>query len=293
MAIARRLTARDRAIVRAVARHRILTTEQLAEAFFPSRTRAWARLGELHRHEVLARFQPFREDFGSAPFHYVLGRTGAVVLAAERGEDPVRAARTWRLERGIAVAHGRHLSHLIGINAVWAALAGEARRDPENVRLRWLTECEAAGWTTGVVRPDAVVEWLEYDRFVEAMLEYDRGTEALRVLVDKLAGYERFEEERGRCAWVLFAFLSEGREHNARNAMAEAEVPVATATLASPPRPQDAIWLPLGDAVERVRLSGLAALPKPPAALRRAALGGQRAWRFDRPAAEGEAPIEL
>jgi hypothetical protein len=292
MAIARRLTARDRAIVRAVDRHRVLTTEQLAEAFFPSRKRAWKRLAELYRLEVLARFQPFREGWGSCPLHFVVGRTGAALLAAERGEDPARAARAWRVERAVAVAHSRHLAHLVGVNGIWASLAAEARRDAARVRLTWMTEREAAAWTTGVVRPDAVIEWLEHGRFVEAMLEYDRGTETLRVLVDKLPNYAVLEEERGRSVWVLFAFVSPGRETSARGALAGADVPVATATVADPPRPQDAIWLPLGAAVERVRLSHLADVPKPAAALRRAALGGLRAWRFDRPAAEEEAPLD-
>lgn len=292
MAIARRLTTRDRSIVRAVDRHRVLTTDQLAEAFFPSRKRAWKRLAELHRLEVLARFQPFREGWGSHPLHFVVGRTGAALLAAERGQDPVRAARGWRLERAVAIAHRRHLAHLVGVNGVWAALAGEARRAPEHVRVHWMTEREAAAWTTGLVRPDAVIEWLEHDRFVEALLEYDRGTETLRVLVDKLPNYAALEEERGRSVWVLFAFVTPGRETSARGALTGTDVPVATATIAGPPRPQDAIWLPLGAAVERVRLAHLADVPKPAAALRRAALGGLRAWRFDRPAAEEEAPLD-
>lgn len=292
MAIARRLTARDRAIVRAVERHRVLTTEQLAEAFFPSRKRAWKRLAELYRMEVLARFQPFREGWGSHPLHFVVGRTGAALLAAERGEDPVRAARVWRMERAVAVAHSRHLAHLVGVNGIWAALAADERRDPARLRLTWMTEREAAAWTTGVVRPDAVIEWLEHGRSVEAMLEYDRGTETLRVLVDKLPSYAALEEERGRSAWVLFVFVSPGRETSARGALAGTDLPVATATVVDPPRPQDAIWLPLGAAAERVRLSHLADVPKPAAALRRAALGGHRAWRFDRPAAEEEAPLD-
>ena len=292
MAIVRRLTARDRAIVRAVERHRVLTTEQLAEAFFPTRKRAWKRLGELYRLEVLARFQPFREGWGAYPLHFVVGRTGCALLAAERGEDPARAARAWRLDRAVAIAHQSHLAHLVGLNSIWAALVAEARRDPRHVRLKWMTEREAAKWTTEIVRPDAVIEWLEDDRFVDAMLEYDRGTEKLRVLVDKLPNYAQFEAERGRSVWVLFAFVSPGRETSARGALTGTDVPVATATLTTPPRPQDAIWLPLGAAVERVRLSHLADVPKPAAALRRAALGGHRAWRFDRPESGEEAPLD-
>ena len=280
--------------MRAVARHRVLTTDHLTDAFFPTKRRAWTRLAELHRLEVLARFQPFSQNWGGTPFHFVPGRAGVALLAAERGDDPIRAARGWRLERAVAIAHRQSLRHLIGVNGIWAALAGYARQHPQEAQLlAWYTETEVANWAGGVVRPDALLEWRERRRRVEALLEYDRGTEALRVLVDKVHAYERLEEESGRSCWILFAFTSEGRERSARGALTDATVPVATATLDADTRPHDAVWLPLTDASERVRLSALTDVPKPSRALRRAAFGSPRAWRFDRPASDEEAPIDL
>lgn len=292
-AIVRRLTDRDRAIVRAVARHRVLTTDQLTDAFFPTKRRAWARLAELHRLEVLARFAPLTVNWGGSVFHFVLGRTGVAIVAAERGDDPVRAARGWREERAVAIAHRQNLPHLVGLNSIWAALAGHARCHPERVQLiEWLTEPEAANWAGGLVRPDARIEWHEDGRTVEAVLEYDRGTERLAVLHDKLRAYERLEEESGNTRWVLFAFTSAGREASARAALGDATTPVATATFDGHARPQDAVWLPLSHAHERVRLSALADVPKPSRALDRAASGSLRAWRFAPAANDEEAPID-
>ena len=291
--LTRRLTERDREILRAVERHRVLTTDHIAAAFFPSPKRAWSRLAELHRWEVLARFQPFREGWGAAPLHYVVGRTGAAVLAAEAGEDAVRAARQWRLDRAVAIAHRRNLQHIVGLAGIWASLAAEARREPTRLQLvRWLTERELALWVTPSIRPDALLEWREDDQSVEAFLEYDRGTEAGRVLLDKLRAYEALEVERGRSTWVLFAFISSGRELAVRAALAASTVPVATAVLADPHPASAQVWLPLTRSSERIRLSQLGAEPKPFQALQRAASGSPRAWRFETPPTEG-APIGI
>ena len=297
MAIIRRLTDRDREIVRSVDRHRVLTTEQLAQAFFPTKRRAWARLGDLVRLELLVTFRPFAPNYGTSQLHFVLGRTGAALLAAEDEDhpsaDPIKAALRWRYDRVTAIAFKRSLPHLLGVNAVWAALAGHARCHPRDAELvAWLTEREAGNWTGGIVRPDALLEWQEHGISVEAFLEYDRGTERLAVLADKLRSYERLEEESGSSSWVLFAFASPGREASARAALAHTTVPVATAVLNGDARPHDAVWLPLSHAHERVRLSALDDVPKPSRALHRAASGSPRAWRFARSAHDEEAPID-
>jgi hypothetical protein len=290
--LARRLTDRDRAIVRAVERHRVLTTEQLAAVFFDSERRAQVRLVRLFETEILARFEPHRASWGRHRYHYVVGPLGAALLAAERGDDPDRAARRWKGERVLLLGRTQRLAHLVGVNDLYAALAGKARRDA-SCRLRdWLTEADCARWTEGIVRPDAWGVWEEAGLSVEYFLEYDRGTETLGRLVVKLDVYERFEAERGVTAWVLFAFLSPRREQRARAALAGATVPLATAVVGHV-CPHDAVWRPLGD--ERpLRLAQLADVPKPPEAVRRAASNAVRAWRFDRsrPDDEEEAPIE-
>lgn len=294
--LARHLTDRDRALVRAIARHRVFTAQQLTEMFFASYKKAAERLLELVGLRVLDRFRPNTPTRGgSRPYHYVLGPLGAAVEAADRGEDADRAARRWKGERTLALGRTQRLAHLVGVNGFYAALVGHTRRDPDCALLDWLTEGEATRWTDGIVRPDAFGHWREDGRAFDFFLEYDRGTETLGRLVDKLAGYERFERERGASSFVLFAFVSERRERAARRALADATVPLATATLVPGSHPADAVWLPLAHQDARLRLAALAGVPKSLAAQERAAAGSLRAWRYDRSRPdddEEEAPIE-
>jgi hypothetical protein len=255
---------------------------QVARLFFDSHKRASARLLDLLGLGMVERFRPYREGWGSHPWHWVLGREGAAVLAADRGGD--EPARRWRGEHALAYASGMRLAHLVGVNEFHACLAGRARRSGDASLADWMTAAEAARWCDRLTSPDAWGRWEESGRTVEFFLEYDRGTEALGRLADRLAGYERLESERGASAWVLFAFESARRERTARAALAGTTVPVATAGLLDGVEPQEAVWLPLRPSGERLRLSALADAPKPPEALGRCAEGGPRAWRFDRAA---------
>ncbi|MEA3077036.1 MAG: hypothetical protein QOF60_1944, partial [Actinomycetota bacterium] len=271
--------------------------DQLAAMFFDTRRRAQVRLVCLHRLRVLDRFQPYHPTRGGRePYHYVLGPMGAAVVAAERGEDPDRAARRWKGERTLALGRTQRLAHLVGLNGIYASLVAHARRHPDTGLACWLTEAECAKWANAIVRPDAFGEWAEAGSSVEFFVEYDRGTETLARLAAKLTGYQRFESERAATAWVLFAFVSAGREAAARRALADATVPVATAVLnGGSLGPQDAVWLPVrATGPARLRLAALAHIPKPPEAARRAAEGGPRAWRFDRSRYDDkeEAPID-
>lgn len=275
------LTDRDRTVLRSVERFRVLTTPQLARLLFDSHKRASARLLDLRAMRLLDRFRPYREGWGSHPWHWVLGPMGAAFLAGERGEDADKARRRWRGEYTLAYSNSQRLGHLVGINEFHVCLAAHARRHEARL-LDWLTEPECAAWTDGIVRPDGWGMWQEDGEPVEFFLEYDRGTETLRRLVDKLEGYEKMEDQRGVSAWVLFAFTSARREQTARRALADATVPVATAALVDGTEPHDTVWLPLSAAGGRVRLAGLADVPKPPEAVGRAATGGQRAWLFER-----------
>lgn len=277
--VTRNLTERDREVLRLVERLRVLTTPQVARLLFGSHKRASARLLELHEVNVLDRFRPYREDWGSHPWHWVLGPLGAGVMAAERGEHAEKATRRWRGERTLAYSSGRRLAHLVGVNEFFVSLSAHARRHPDATVVDWLTEAEATKWSEGRVDPDAFGEWQEGQRRLEFFVEYDRGTEALSRLVGKLACYERFETEREASAWVLFAFTSARREQTARAALAGSTVPVATAALVGGAEPQEAVWLPLDGGERRVRLAELADVPKPPEALERVERG-HRGWLF-------------
>jgi hypothetical protein len=82
-----RLTDRDRYLVRVVAEHRVLTTDQLAALAFDNIITARHRLDALTRLGALRRFRPHRAT-GSAPWHYLLGPW------AQRSSVPRRAMTT-------------------------------------------------------------------------------------------------------------------------------------------------------------------------------------------------------
>lgn len=292
--LARRLTPRDREIVHAIAQLGVLTPPQVADAYFSSEYCARKRLVALARLGVLARFRPRREDWGSHPFHYVLGPAGAAIVAADRGDDPARTRKRLVASRVIALSRTQRLAHLVGTNGVWAALTGRERREDDAELTLWVAEARCASWTKGIVRPDAYFEWTAGSRGVECFLEFDRGTERLHRLTAKLSGYERFEAERGAAGWVLFAFTSARREGTARRALAEATVPLATAVLADGTTAAASAWLPI-DGTRRLRIEELASLPLPPGSAERVAEGRGRGWRFDRSRFddEEEAPIDM
>lgn len=280
LSITCKLTERDRLVLRSLDRFRVLTTSQIARLHFPSHKRASMRLLDLLAAGLVGRFRPYREGWGASPWHWVLGRLGAAVVAGERGDDPDKTIRRWHGERALAYSDSTRLRHVVGVNEFHVSLVHQARYDHDADLLDWLTGAEAAKWSQGKAKPDGWGRWEEDGRTVEFFLEHDRGTEALGCLVKRLPCYERFETERGIAAWVLFAFTSARREQTARQAMADATVPIATATVGEPP--QDSVWLPLSGPQARLRLSELAHAPKPPEAVDRAETGGRRGWLFER-----------
>lgn len=229
---ARRLTERDRAVLRVLAHHRVLTTDQLRQLFFHALNTAQHRLTALYRLRLIDRFQPLSTAgrfHTVGPYHYVLDRLGAWVLAAEAGRDPHETR--WRTDKALAVAASQRLAHIVGVNGLFTALAYAARRDPPRGRLiEWWSEARTAAWCGDLVRPDALGVWTEHPDTIEFLLEYDRATQTLDRLTAKLDGYEQLEHHSGRTRWLLFAFPSPRREATARRALAAATVP-------SPPPP--------------------------------------------------------
>lgn len=126
-----RLTERDRLLVFLLAEHQVLTTDQVAEVAFGSLRRAQDRLVRLRVIDVLARFRFSLAGGGTSPAHYTLGYTGARLVAAHRAVTPPRpATHQQRLER---LMESPRLSHLLGVNGFFTALAGYARHHPEEV----------------------------------------------------------------------------------------------------------------------------------------------------------------
>ncbi len=166
LAASAHLTDRDRDLVRLVAVHRVLTTGQLTALGFGNLTTARHRLSALVRLGLLRRFRP-HPPIGSAPWHYVLGPTGAAVLGVE-DRDEKRWAPHVRADRQLALERSGRLAHMTGRNWFFAALAQHARQHGGELR-EWLNEADAAARyehtaisrddRARLPRPDAAGTW--------------------------------------------------------------------------------------------------------------------------------------
>jgi Replication-relaxation len=281
MRIASRLIDRDRRILRLVAHHRVLTTDQLARVFFSSPTTARHRLAELYRLRLLDRFRPIRprwhgDGLGSEPFHWVLDEAGAMVLTAEHDED-LSKFHWKRKRRGdeIALAASQQLDHLVAVNEVFTRLLAAQRAGAGELEV-WWNQAETAGacadaYGRAVVRPDCYGVWHQDGGELPFWVEVDLGTETHYQLRAKLEGYAEVEIVRQVVTWVLFIFATPGREAAVRAALVgRTTVPVATAVLWPHDAPHGAVWLPLDSQGPRLRLIDLANLPVRPEAIERA-----------------------
>lgn len=266
LALVSRLTGRDRRLLRLLAEHRVLTTDQLVALLFPNRSIAQHRLVKLWRWHAVDRFRHPGRDALRTTWRYTLGPAGAAVLAAETGATPPRPAvvrdRTLRL----AATHPNQLAHLLGANDLFAALAAHARRHPEHRLDTWLGETAATVACGRLARPDGLGVWTHHTRRVVFCLEYDTGSEPLTRVAAKLAGYADLADaggprlgghsEHGHIGafTVLIHLHSPAREtalHRQLQTNPHAPQPtdgwqVATSHTDNPDSPTGPAWLPVG-----------------------------------------------
>jgi DNA-binding CsgD family transcriptional regulator len=266
LSVAGHLTDRDRELVRLVARHRVLTTDQLAALAFGNITTARHRLAVLVRLGVLRRFRPHRE-VGSAPWHYVLGPIGAAILGQE-DRDKKRWLPQVRADRQLALERSQRLGHMTGANWFFVTLARHACENGGGKLLKWDGEGEASDYLYArelAPRPDGLGVWAQDGTDIAFLLEYDNGTEHLPQLTAKVHGYA--EHARTNLALtmpLLFCFLSPRREQTARKAIAAttASHDLQIATAALDPRATcpacEATWMPLHGGHPPMQLIGLA-----------------------------------
>jgi hypothetical protein len=274
---AARLTDRDRYLVRVVAEHRVMTTDQFAALAFDNIITARHRLDALARLGALNRFRPHRPT-GSAPWHYLLGPLGAALLGAEDRDDK-RWLPQVRAGRQVALQRSQRLGHMIGTNWFFVALAAHARQGAGELRT-WLTESHTAEFfyqypislsaLASLPQPDGAGVWAEGGRATSFMLEYDTGSEHLVQLTGKLDGYAKLAEVLLRydqqLPLLLFCFLTSRREQTARRALAASpdSLSLRIATAAVDPRvtcPAGQVWMPLHSSGRQVRLTDLACIP--------------------------------
>jgi hypothetical protein len=239
------LTNRDRELTRLVARHRVLTTDQLAALSFGNITTARHRLSVLVQLGLLRRFRPHRES-GSAPWHYVLGPIGAALLGQEDHEEKKWTSQV-RADRQLALERSQRLGHMTGASWFFAALARHARKHGGGELRDWLSEQElitrlylhrTARDDGTTPHPDGLGIWAEGDRDIVFLLEYDTGSEHLPRLAGKLPGYAdqaRLDPGLTLRAPILFCFPTYRREQSARKALAVTaashDLQIATAAL--------------------------------------------------------------
>ncbi|MGH2941295.1 MAG: replication-relaxation family protein [Solirubrobacteraceae bacterium] len=210
-ALAARVTARDRAICDALYEHHVLTATQLAQLHFNSPGRARQRLVALHRLGVLERFRPHREQ-GSHPYHYLLDRLGAQLVASQRGLD--LADLDWTRAKTLRLATSTQLQHLIEASGFFTRLAHALRHTPNGQLLTWWGQRRCGQAWGDLVRPDGHARLTLPTGRLDVWLEWDRGTEPHDRLRDKVDRYEELALALEHPLTLLFAAPSDHRERH-------------------------------------------------------------------------------
>ena len=192
----------------------------------------------------------------------MLDELGAMVVAADRGEDPDRSR--WRADKALAIGKSQRLRHLVGVNGLFSALLAEYRRREDCDLSLWWSERHCASQFDRLAQPDGLGVWEEAGNRVVFCLEYDRSTETLERLEKKLKSCVDLQIASGLAYWICFCFRHPRREAGARRVLAQATVPVATAALGPTQRPHEAIWAPISYEGLRLRLAELLTVPIPP-----------------------------
>jgi hypothetical protein len=223
--LARHLTERDRAIALALYEHQLLTTDQLTLLFFSSKRRAQDRLRFLYDQRVLDRFYPPRPyGLGKLQAHWLLDEAGAILVSASLGLERKQLGWQRRDDWGShpQLVHrleaNRFITDLIsatladrslGVGEWWGSRSARVRLDSSALHEAPIPDC--GFFLETAARP------------IECYLEWDRGTETLARLTDKLTRYWHAEglSSRERVVNLLFVVPSEGRLQALADAVAD------------------------------------------------------------------------
>jgi Replication-relaxation len=192
--LARHLTERDREVALCLYDQQVLTTDQLTLLFFSSKRRAQDRLLFLYRQRVLDRFYPPSVFGAGKPHaHWLLDEAGAHLVAASLDLD--RRHLDWQ-RRDDWGSHPQ-LAHRLEVNRFVTDLIAGTLGDPEFGVLAWCGPRQATARLgdrmRGMVRPDAELILATARGPIDLLLEWDRGTEPLERLDEKLRRYRKAE----------------------------------------------------------------------------------------------------
>jgi len=219
--LARHLTERDREVALCLHDQQVLATDQLTLLFFSSKRRAQDRLLFLYRNRVLDRFYPpSRFEAGKPQAHWLLDEAVAHLVAASLDLD--RRQLDWQ-RRDDWGSHPQ-LAHRLEVNRFVTDLIAATLADRALGVVAWFGPRQAAARLgermRGTVRPDAEMILAAARGPVDLLLEWDRGTETLDRLEEKLRRYRKaehklnYEDDEPRS--ILFVLPSLRRLDNLR-----------------------------------------------------------------------------
>ncbi len=278
--LARHLTERDREIALALYEQQLLTTDQLSLLFFSSKRRAQDRLRFLYDERVLDRFYPSRPyGLGKPPAHWLLDEGGAILVAASLNLE--RKQLGW--QRRDDWASYPQLLHRLEVNHFVIDLIATTLKDESVGVSEWWGSRSAAARLSDRGRysrpiPDSGFVLETRDGPIECYLEWDRGTETLARLGEKVKLYRHAEVhssgERGPVN-VLFVVpthrrllaladaleADDERRREARDSWFRPKWPFAAALQPelAVRGPLAHVWRSLPDTVQCARLSELSA----------------------------------
>jgi hypothetical protein len=241
--LAGRLTDSDVRVCRLLADHQVLTTGLLALLLgLPPRT-LQQRLARLTGLRVVERFRPHQPvGAGSAPYHYLLGETGAAVLAADGHPEGLG----WDRARLLRLAHANgQLTHLLAVNTLLAQLTHAARHAPGTRLVCWWPSHRCQAQWGRLVGPDAYARWQDPNGEVDFYLHHHPDPPPPEQLDRVLDGYNELAVATGITTPVLFHVASPDHEAALRQRLAGRRllIPVATAN-PSCGHPANPVWLP-------------------------------------------------
>jgi len=259
LAIAPHLTDRDLMIASWLARHDVLTTPQIAQAFFTSFTTASHRLAQLRQLYWLHRFHRPHARGGFTAWHWVIGPLGAQWHAAARGENPptpVALRRRWaQLAASPTLGH-RLGSHQFFIDLHTPTGSGQPAADGDRLQW-WLSANESSEAFLRRIHPDGTGRYGN----IRFFLEHDMGSENISQLVQKLLAYGGLRADGGPGWPVLFHLPTERRETSLHTALAKARLPVPVATAVHGNPPNGRVWRLAAADTERLQLTQLPCHP--------------------------------
>ncbi|WP_042436807.1 replication-relaxation family protein [Streptacidiphilus albus] len=264
-ALAARLTPRDLWLLDMLAEHTVLTSHHITDLAYTGHRSANRRLHTLHGLGLLDSFR-IRQQIGSGPEHYVLGQTGAALLAARHATTP--AALGWHPEHASRTAYNPALTHNLGVATLFTQLVSPPA-DNLGTAAAWWSELRCERTFGDLIHPDGYGRLSHRDHSSAFFVEYDTGTEALTRLLAKLDDYREAARALAGRPLVLFTLHSARREQNLHHRLtghpALTEVAVATTARDTPAdgrethHPAEAVWLPAGRPSHRTRLLDLPA----------------------------------